>query len=83
MGEMIVRGRHYWPVECVTVRSEELERMATTLRDRLDQRSDTLAKSHQLQLTVDKVIFQFSFIISLSLIININWVALKKLFKGQ
>ncbi|KAL1123668.1 hypothetical protein AAG570_002744, partial [Ranatra chinensis] len=54
MGENITRGRHYWPIECVAVRCEELQRMCLALRDRLEQRSDTLAKSHQLQVTVDK-----------------------------
>lgn len=58
-GRILVRGRHYWPLECVTLRCDELERACATLMDRLTQRSDTLARCHQLQITVDKVKLKF------------------------
>lgn len=53
-GRSLLRGRHYWPLESVTVRCEELERACSVLKERLAQRSRSLAKSHQLQITVDQ-----------------------------
>lgn len=56
-GRSLLRGRHYWPLESVTVRCEELERACSVLKERLAQRSRSLAKSLQLQITVDQVKF--------------------------
>ncbi|KAF6212795.1 hypothetical protein GE061_010504 [Apolygus lucorum] len=53
-GRGMISGRHYWPLECVGVRCDELERTCTTLRERLEQRSHILSKSLQLLITVDK-----------------------------
>ncbi|BES92094.1 RhoGEF [Nesidiocoris tenuis] len=53
-GRGMISGRHYWPLECVGVRCDELERTCATLRERLEQRSNILTKSLQLLITVDK-----------------------------
>ncbi|XP_073991103.1 guanine nucleotide exchange factor DBS-like isoform X4 [Rhodnius prolixus] len=53
-GRAMLTGRRYCPLECVGVRCDELERSTTTLRERLHQRSVTLAKALQLLITVDK-----------------------------
>ncbi|XP_014241570.1 guanine nucleotide exchange factor DBS-like isoform X3 [Cimex lectularius] len=53
-GRSLISGRHYWPLECVGVRCDELDRTCATLRDRLAQRSEILHKSLQLQISVDK-----------------------------
>lgn len=53
-GRTLLRGRHYWPLESVSVRCEELERACSVLRERLAQRGRSLSKSHQLQITVDQ-----------------------------
>lgn len=54
-GERLLRGRHYLHLDCVAPKCEELQRMSVTLADRLQRRSEFLAKCRELQESVDKV----------------------------
>ncbi|XP_075216691.1 guanine nucleotide exchange factor DBS-like isoform X2 [Lycorma delicatula] len=53
-GQTMMRGRHYIQLQCVTPKCEELQRMCITLSERLQRRSETLAKCRDLQEQVDK-----------------------------
>ncbi|XP_039286746.1 guanine nucleotide exchange factor DBS [Nilaparvata lugens] len=53
-GQTLLRGRHYLHLQCVTPKCEELQRMCITLSERLQKRSETLAKYRDLQEQVDK-----------------------------
>ncbi|RZF49087.1 hypothetical protein LSTR_LSTR008373 [Laodelphax striatellus] len=53
-GQNLLRGRHYLHLQCVTPKCEELQRMCMTLSERLQKRSETLAKYRDLQEQVDK-----------------------------
>ncbi|XP_046672964.1 guanine nucleotide exchange factor DBS-like isoform X2 [Homalodisca vitripennis] len=53
-GERMLRGRHYLHLDCVAPKCEELQRMSVTLADRLQRRSEFLAKCRELQESIDK-----------------------------
>ncbi|XP_054266389.1 guanine nucleotide exchange factor DBS-like [Macrosteles quadrilineatus] len=53
-GERMLRGRHYLHLDCVAPKCEELQRMSVTLADRLQKRSEFLAKCRELQESIDK-----------------------------
>lgn len=54
-GERMLRGHHYLPLDCVAPKCEELQRLSVTLADKLQRRSEFLAKCRELQEIIDKV----------------------------